>query len=300
MLKSVRMAALAACVCLCPVAPAIAQEDTALVERWQALTPGDQATLPQALRSGDAVLMTVDGSANHAFWSELAARGWLRPVEPPAGLPPETRTFAITPEGRRPLARFLTANPAAGTAPDRAVPDRAFYEDRCGALFQPGERVYSRPEEEMPWVAMFALGFYSAASPNGLGVNEIATRRDVIPGLRQHCLDDPEASFLEALSNTIPAPLPDRPAVEGGVMFGGSCDAVFGRPPNPFKGNPNEFTMLVHFVLGYYTAKGAAWNLSPAELDDRRDLMPMIYDACMRSPQQDLTAALDATVPGAP
>ncbi|WP_421879287.1 hypothetical protein [Pacificispira sp.] len=299
MLKTMRIAAIIAAIGLAVVAPSFAQDsaagDTALIAQWQSLTPGDQSTLPQALRAGDAVLMTAEGSANDAFWTVLTDRGWMRRVDPPEGLPSETRTYVITEAGRRPLARFLAANPAASTSPETA-----FYEDLCGAMFQPGDKVYSRPEEEMPWVAMFALGYYAAATPDGLSVNEIATRKDVIPGLRQRCLDRPDETFLTALSESIPAPLAGHtPAGETGVPFGGACGDVFGPPPESFKGNPNQFTMLVHFALGYYTAKGRAWDISPADLDDRRDLMPMIYDNCMRDLQKSLTDALDETVPGA-
>lgn len=301
--KTLRLTACAAVLGLAmgftPAGSAEAQEDAELIEQWQALSAGDQSTLPRALSSGEAVLMTVAGSANDAFWSELVARGWMRRVDPPEGLPPETRTYAITPDGRRPLAKFLTANPATSTAPDIA-----FYADRCDALFRDGDQVYSRPAEEMPWVAMFALGYYTAASSDGLSVNEIATRKDVIPRLRQRCLNQPEESFLDALAQSVPEPLSDQKSdqgpASGDLMFGGACDGVFGAPPKSFKGNPNEFTMLVHFVLGYYTATGTDWQLDPADLDDRRDLMPMVYDACMRDPGRSLTSALDETVPGRP
>jgi hypothetical protein len=46
-------------------------------------------------------LTTVEGSRNHALWSLLVEKGWLKETDaPPPGLPVTMASFSIVPESR--------------------------------------------------------------------------------------------------------------------------------------------------------------------------------------------------------
>jgi hypothetical protein len=69
------------------------------------------AVLQESLGKPDTLLMTSDGSANHAVWSAFAARGWMTESDAYGGGPVgvKLKTFSITPDGLAKIPAVLDA-----------------------------------------------------------------------------------------------------------------------------------------------------------------------------------------------
>ncbi|MDF1748732.1 MAG: HdeA/HdeB family chaperone [Alphaproteobacteria bacterium] len=189
----------------------------------------------------------------------------------------------------------LGGMPSVALAQETA-PKAPFFTETCEALFQKEDPAYLRPMTEMPLVFTFMLGFYTAkGQADGLELVEIANRNDIIPTLIEHCRAVPKDSYLTALDKTVPTPLETPLENPTPMLFDAHCGAVFGPPPKTFLRSPLEFSLVQHFIIGYYTAANV--RLDPVDLANRRDLMVKLYDRCMENLDQPLRNAIAETVP---
>jgi hypothetical protein len=86
---------------------ALLRQTVPLLPIMDGMSDADLSVLFVAMDNPDAHLMTIEGSKNHALWSELARLGWLKPAGPEKKVLENQRIFMMTEEGNTAIPRVF-------------------------------------------------------------------------------------------------------------------------------------------------------------------------------------------------